>query len=112
ARRRPGRTDARLARRGPGRSPHRRSTCPRGRGHRPVTGRLTSTHHPQTGVEMTRTIAVVTAGMSSPSTTRLLADQLSRSAVEALDAQGIDAVVEVVELRPLAHGLADALLTG
>lgn len=61
---------------------------------------------------MTRTIAVVSAGMSSPSTTRLLADQLTRTAVEALGDQDIDAVVEVIELRPLAHALADTLLTG
>ena len=58
---------------------------------------------------MTRRIAVVTAGLSDPSSTRLLADLLARATVEAL---GGDAEVDVIELRPLAHPLADRLLTG
>ena len=61
---------------------------------------------------MTATIAVVTAGLSDPSSTRLLADQLGRAAVEALGQRGVDATVEVIELRPLAHALTDQLLTG
>ncbi|MCX6396900.1 MAG: NAD(P)H-dependent oxidoreductase [Propionibacteriales bacterium] len=56
-----------------------------------------------------RTVAVVTAGLSDPSSTRLLADLLSTATVAAL---GQDARVEVVELRPLAHALTDHLLTG
>jgi FMN reductase len=56
---------------------------------------------------MTR-IAVVSAGLSVPSSTRLLADRLADATVEALD----EAEVDVVELRPLAHALADHLLTG
>ena len=58
---------------------------------------------------MTRTIAVVTAGLSEPSSTRLLADLLARataaSVVEPVETQ-------VIDLRPLAHALADQLLTG
>ncbi|RNM12463.1 FMN reductase [Nocardioides pocheonensis] len=61
---------------------------------------------------MTATIAVVTAGLSDPSSTRLLADQLGKAAVEALGQRGVDATLEVVELRPLAHALTDQLLTG
>jgi FMN reductase len=57
---------------------------------------------------MTRRIAVVTAGLSDPSSTRLLADLLAKATVAALG----DAQVEVIELRPLAHALADRLLTG
>jgi FMN reductase len=58
---------------------------------------------------MTRRIAVVTGGLSDPSSTRLLADLLAGATVEAL---GGEAEVDVVELRPLAHPLADRLLTG
>ena len=61
---------------------------------------------------MTATIAVVTAGLSDPSSTRLLADQLGKAAVEALGQRGVDATLEVIELRPLAHALTDQLLTG
>ena len=57
---------------------------------------------------MTRTIAVVTAGLSEPSSTRLLADRLAAATVEALE----EADVTVVELRDLAHELTDHLLTG
>lgn len=60
----------------------------------------------------TRTLAVVTAGLSVPSSTRLLADRLSGATVDALRENGIDAVVEVVELREHARDLADHLLTG
>jgi FMN reductase len=60
---------------------------------------------------MTRKIAVVTAGLSDPSSTRLLADLLAGAAVKALSAVE-PAEVEVVELRPLAHALTDHLLTG
>jgi FMN reductase len=60
----------------------------------------------------TRTLAVVSAGLSTPSSTRLLADRLSSAAVEALGERGIQATVEVVELREHARDLADSLLTG
>ena len=56
---------------------------------------------------MTR-LAVVSAGLSVPSSTRLLADRLASAAVEALS----EADVDVIELRPLAHALADHLVTG
>ena len=55
-----------------------------------------------------RRIAVVTAGLSEPSSTRLLADLLADATRDALG----DARVDVVELRPLAHAVTDALLTG
>jgi FMN reductase len=60
----------------------------------------------------TRTIAVVSAGLSVPSSTRLLADRLAAAEVTALRARGEDAVVEVVELRAHARDLADNLVTG
>jgi FMN reductase len=61
---------------------------------------------------MTRHIAVVSAGLSSPSSTRILADQLG-SAVEArLFERGEDVRLHVIELREHARALADNLLTG
>jgi len=60
----------------------------------------------------TRTIAVVSAGLSTPSSTRLLADRLTAATVAALADRGISATVEVVELREHARDLADDLLTG
>ncbi|HEX2895762.1 MAG TPA: CE1759 family FMN reductase [Marmoricola sp.] len=61
---------------------------------------------------MTRTIAVVSAGLSDPSSTRLLADLLAKAATETLGQRGVEVAVKVVELRPLAHALTDQLLTG
>ncbi len=60
----------------------------------------------------TRTLAVVSAGLSNPSSTRLLADRMTAAAVDALRERGITATVEVVELREHARDLADNLLTG
>ena len=60
----------------------------------------------------TRTIAVVSAGLSNPSSTRLLADRLTAATVAALRARGEDATVEIVELREHARDLADNLVTG
>jgi len=56
---------------------------------------------------MTR-LVVVSAGLSNPSSTRLLADQLTAATVEALE----DVEVTHVEVRDLAHQLTDHLLTG
>jgi FMN reductase len=61
---------------------------------------------------MTRTLAVVTAGLSQPSSTRLLADRLAAATDRALRLEDQRAEIEVVELRPLARDLADHLLTG
>jgi FMN reductase len=60
----------------------------------------------------TRTLAVVSAGLSTPSSTRLLADRLTAAATDALRERGDDVTVEVVELRDHARDLADHLLTG
>lgn len=56
-----------------------------------------------------RTIAVVTAGLSQPSSTRLLADRLAEATRAAL---GPDAAVEVIELRDIAVDITNNLLTG
>ena len=60
----------------------------------------------------TRTLAVVSAGLSNPSSTRLLSDRLTGAATAALAERGVAATVEVVELRERARDLADNLLTG
>jgi FMN reductase len=60
----------------------------------------------------TRTLAVVSGGLSSPSSTRLLADRLLAATIAARRERGEDATVEVVELREHARDLADHLTTG
>lgn len=59
-----------------------------------------------------RTLVVVSAGLSQPSSTRLLADRLSAATVAAADGLGVQLSVQVVELRELAHDLMNHLLTG
>ena len=53
-------------------------------------------------------IVVVSAGLSVPSSTRLLADRLAAATVEAVG----DVDVTNIELRDLAHELTNHLLTG
>jgi FMN reductase len=60
----------------------------------------------------TRTLAVLSAGLSVPSSTRLLADRLTAATVAALQQRGVEATVEVIELRAHARDLADNLVTG
>lgn len=59
-----------------------------------------------------RRIAVVTAGLSNPSSTRMLADRLAAATLAALAERGIEASVDTIELRDLAHDITDNLLTG
>jgi FMN reductase len=61
---------------------------------------------------MTRTIAVVTAGLSQPSSTRMLADQLASATDRALRLYDEQVRVKVIELRDVAHAITDNLLTG
>jgi FMN reductase len=60
----------------------------------------------------TRKIAVVSAGLSQPSSTRLLADRLAEATVRRLREQGFETEVEVVELRDIAHDVTNNLLAG
>jgi FMN reductase len=59
-----------------------------------------------------RTVAVVTAGLSQPSSTRLLADRLAAAVRRELSALGSAVDVEVVEVRDHAHDVVNATLTG
>lgn len=61
---------------------------------------------------MTRRIAVVSGGLSRPSSTRLLADRLAEATDRALRLYDEQVHVEVIELRGLAHDITDAMLTG
>lgn len=56
------------------------------------------------------TVAVVSAGMSDASSTSLLADRLAAATRDALG--GAPVRIERVDLRPLAHAIADHLLAG
>ena len=60
----------------------------------------------------TRRIAVVAAGLSNPSSTRMLADRLSAATVKQLADRGIQTDVDVFELRDYAHDITNHLLTG
>ncbi|EQM83629.1 FMN reductase [Microbacterium maritypicum] len=59
-----------------------------------------------------RRIAVVSAGLSNPSSTRMLADRLAAETVKALAEHDIEANVDVIELRDYAHDITNNLLTG
>jgi FMN reductase len=58
-----------------------------------------------------RTLVVVSAGLSQPSSTSLLAGRLAAAATEALARQGAEVDVTTVELREHARDLTDNLLT-
>ena len=70
-----------------------------------------TTANPKTPAQPKR-LAVVSAGLGQPSSTRLLADRLSAATVAQLHAHGVEAEVEVIELRDLAHDITNNLLTG
>ncbi|GLI25850.1 FMN reductase [Agromyces rhizosphaerae] len=61
---------------------------------------------------MTTRIVVVSAGLSTPSSTRQLADRLTADAVAMLRERGADVEVQVFELRDLAHDITNHLLMG
>src|SRR5215218_5404196 len=58
-----------------------------------------------------RTLTVISGGLRSPSSTRLLADQLAEAARTALQTRGDTLDLRVVDLREHAHPITDALLT-
>ncbi|GHJ15846.1 CE1759 family FMN reductase [Micromonospora sp. AKA38] len=59
-----------------------------------------------------RTLAVVSAGLGQPSSTRLLADQLAAAARDDLVGRGADVELRPVDLREHAHDVVNHLLTG
>ncbi len=59
-----------------------------------------------------RSLVVVTAGLSQPSSSRLLGDRLAAAVERHLRDAGLEPRVEVIELRDHAVELANHLLTG
>ncbi|MEU1809168.1 CE1759 family FMN reductase [Micromonospora aurantiaca (nom. illeg.)] len=59
-----------------------------------------------------RTLAVVSAGLGQPSSTRLLAGQLAAAARDELAGRGTTVELRVVELREYAHDVVNHLLAG
>lgn len=59
-----------------------------------------------------RRIAVISAGLSNPSSTRMLADRLAAETVAQLAQLDVQATTDVIELRDLAHDITNNLLTG
>jgi len=57
-------------------------------------------------------LVVVSAGVSTPSTTRLLADRTAQKTIDLLRLAGIDATANVIELGPLAVEIAQAIVSG
>lgn len=60
---------------------------------------------------MTTHIAVITAGITEPSSTRLLADRLTEATVAALGGPSA-ASVAVIDVRDVAHDITNHVLTG
>ncbi|MFC9894565.1 CE1759 family FMN reductase [Nocardia sp. NPDC127579] len=61
---------------------------------------------------MTRRVVIVTAGLSQPSATRMLADSLGAAVAAAVSGRGESLELQVVELRELAQELATMMTTG
>ncbi|MEU4192814.1 FMN reductase [Kribbella sp. NPDC026611] len=59
-----------------------------------------------------KVIAVVTAGLTTPSSSRLLADQLATAVQDELSGRGLGSRVELIEVRDHARDLTNNLLTG
>lgn len=59
-----------------------------------------------------RRIAVISAGLSNPSSTRMLADRLAAATAKQLAERGIEVEADVFELRDYAHDITNNLLTG
>ncbi|SED62854.1 CE1759 family FMN reductase [Streptomyces sp. Ag109_O5-10] len=57
-------------------------------------------------------LVVVSAGISAPSSTRLLADRIAQKTVDSLQDQGRIVATKVIELGPIALDIAQALVSG
>lgn len=65
-----------------------------------------------TGDAVTRKLAVVSAGLGVPSSTRLLADRLVQASTDRLHVEGIAVEITVIELRDHAMAITGNLLNG
>lgn len=64
------------------------------------------------GETASRRLIVISAGVSEPSATRLLADRLAQRTLEMLRETGTEVSVGVIELAPLAVDIANATVAG
>jgi FMN reductase len=59
-----------------------------------------------------KSLVVVSAGVSNPSSSRMLADRVAQKALDVLEESGTPASVAIVELAPLAVDIARASVSG
>jgi FMN reductase len=59
-----------------------------------------------------RKLAVISAGLSQPSSTRMLADKLTAATVSRLNEEGFETEVQTFELRDVAQDITNNMLTG
>ena len=76
----------------------------------PVTTTKDSTQHGRARAPVR--IVIVSAGVSEPSSTRLLADRTAQKTLDLLRESGVPATVSVIELAPLATDIARAIVSG
>lgn len=57
-------------------------------------------------------VVVINAGVSDPSSTRLLADRIAQKTIDTLGEAGLTATVQPVDLGPIATDIARALVSG
>ncbi|TAM66639.1 MAG: NADPH-dependent FMN reductase [Microbacteriaceae bacterium] len=60
----------------------------------------------------TKNLVAISAGLSQPSSTRMLADRLVAATVSRLQEQNVEVNVQTFELRDLAHDIINNMLTG
>jgi FMN reductase len=60
----------------------------------------------------TATLVVISAGVSDPSSTRLLADRIAQKAADTLQEAGTEVRLSVIDLGPLATDIAQSLVSG
>ena len=69
-------------------------------------------HVPVDSLERPLRLVIVSAGVSEPSSTRLLADRAAQATLDLLREEGLSASVTVIELAPLATEIAQAIVSG
>ncbi|RWZ59342.1 NADH-dependent FMN reductase [Labedella populi] len=60
----------------------------------------------------TRRLVIVNAGTSDPSSSRMLADRIAGKTIDRLNADGIHAIVQTIDLGPLAGEVGHAIVSG
>ena len=61
---------------------------------------------------MQRTVVVISAGLGVPSSTRMLADQISADVQQRLSAAGAEPIIDVIDLRDYATDIANNMVSG